>query len=60
MKKKTVVYRVSRRSGQSVLEYALIIAVVVASLMAMNAYVQRSVQANLKTLEDQINVNPIP
>jgi len=46
------------RQGQSILEYALIIAVVVAALMAMSVYVQRSVQANLKTVEDQINAEP--
>ncbi len=47
-----------KEKGQSVLEYALIIAVIVSALMAMNVYVQRSVQSNLKTLEDQINANP--
>ncbi len=41
--------------AQSTLEYAMIIAVVVTALMAMSIYVQRSVQANLKTVEDQIN-----
>lgn len=43
------------RRGQSALEYALIIAVVVAALIAMSVYVRRSVQANLKMIEDQIN-----
>ena len=46
------------RRGQSTLEYALIIFAVVAALVAMNTYVQRSVQANLKTIEDQINAQP--
>lgn len=44
--------------GQSILEYALLVAVVVAALMAMNTYVQRSIQANLKVIEDQINAEP--
>lgn len=44
-----------RRKGQSILEYALIISVVVAALAAMSIYVQRSAQANLKVIEDQIN-----
>jgi len=44
--------------AQSILEYALIVAVVVAALTAMSVYVQRSVQANLKTVEDQINAEP--
>jgi len=48
---------VSKR-GQSILEYALIISVVVASLVAMSIYVQRSAQANLKVIEDQINAQP--
>ncbi len=46
------------RQGQSLLEYTTIIAVVVAALSAMTLYVQRSVQANLKIMEDQINANP--
>jgi len=41
--------------GQSILEYTLIIAVVVAALTAMSIYVQRSAQANLKVIENQIN-----
>ena len=41
--------------GQTALEYALFIAVVSAALIAMNGYVRRSIQANLKMLEDNIN-----
>ena len=44
--------------GQSILEYALIISVVVAALAAMSIYVQRSAQANLRVIEDQINAKP--
>lgn len=47
-----------RRKGQSILEYALLIAVVAAAFVAMQAYVNRAVQANLKSLEDQINESP--
>ena len=43
--------------AQSTLEYALIIMAVVAALTAMSKYVQRSVQANLKMIEDQINAS---
>jgi len=50
--------KISGRQGQSIIEYALIIAVVVAALTAMSVYVQRSVQANLKMVEEQINANP--
>ncbi|MDD2927401.1 MAG: hypothetical protein PHE30_00935 [Candidatus Omnitrophica bacterium] len=48
-------YMAARNKGQSILEYALIISVVVAALAAMSIYVQRSAQANLKVIEDQIN-----
>lgn len=44
-----------KKRAQSTLEYAMIIAIVATALMAMSIYVQRSVQANLKTVEDQIN-----
>lgn len=43
------------KKGQSFLEYALIIAVVTAAITAMNTYVQRSIQANLKMIEDKVN-----
>ena len=45
----------SPTSGQSTLEYAVFIAVVVAALVAMQLYVRRSIQANLKQLENQLN-----
>jgi Flp pilus assembly pilin Flp len=46
------------KKAQSVLEYALIISVVAAAMMAMSVYVQRSVQSNLKTLEERVNAEP--
>ncbi len=48
--------RLMGKQGQSTLEYALIIGVVVAALVAMSVYVRRAIQANLKLIEDQINV----
>ena len=42
--------------GQAALEYAFFIAVVAAALIAMQLYVRRSIQANLKSLEEEINV----
>lgn len=45
--------------GQSSLDYAVFIAVVAAALVAMQLYVRRSIQANLKTLEDQINAEAL-
>ena len=43
------------RQGQSTLEYAIFTAVVAAALVGMQTYVRRSIQANLKTMEDRIN-----
>ena len=45
--------------GQSTLEYAVFIAVVAAALISMNVYIRRSIQANLKSLEDQINAEAV-
>ena len=42
------------RKAQASLDYAVFIAVVAAALIAMQVYVRRSIQANLKLLEDQI------
>ena len=41
------------------MEYAMFIAVFVAALVTMAAYIRRSMQANLKTVEDQINTSAI-
>ena len=43
------------KRGQSMLEYAFVIVVVAAALLAMSTYVQRSINANLKVIEDQVN-----
>lgn len=45
----------SKARGQSTLEYGVFIAVVAAALVGMQVYVRRAIQANLKTLEQQIN-----
>ena len=50
----------SSAQAQSTLEYAVFIAVVAAALIGMQTYVRRSIQANLKTVEDQINAEAIP
>jgi len=42
------------KRGQSTLEYAVIIAVVVAGLIAMQAYVKRGLQGKLKQASDDI------
>ena len=45
-----------RAPGQSTVEYAIFVAVVAAAVTAMSLYVRRAVQANLKALEREINV----
>lgn len=45
--------------AQSTLEYSLFAAVVASALIAMSVYVRRSIQANLKTLEDQVNAQAL-
>ena len=45
--------------AQGFLEYAIIIAVVSGALIAMSLYVRRSVQANLKVIEDQVNYEAV-
>lgn len=46
--------RLRKKFGQSAIEYAMIIGVIAIALVAMNVYVQRSAQANLKLIEEQI------
>lgn len=46
------------KTGQSTLEYAFIVTVVVAALTAMSLYVQRAMQANLRAIENQVNAAP--
>ncbi len=43
-----------KRTGQSTLEYALIIAVVIAALIAIQVYMRRSVTGRLRSSSDQI------
>ena len=42
------------KKGQSTLEYAIIIAVVVAALLAMQVYIKRGVQGKLRSSTDDI------
>lgn len=51
--------RSSALTGQSTLEYAVFTAVVAAALMAMNVYVRRAIQANLKQVQDQVNAEAV-
>ena len=45
--------------GQSLLEYVMIVLAVIAALTTMSLYVRRSVQANFKLIENQVNANPV-
>lgn len=47
-----------KKKGQSLLEYALLISAVAAAFIAMQTYVRRAVNANLKSLQDQLNETP--
>lgn len=43
-----------RDKAQSILEYCIVIACIIASLVAMSIYVKRGIQGRLKTLSDSI------
>jgi len=45
---------ISKKRGQSTLEYALIIAVVIAALIALQAYIRGGVSGRLKASTDDI------
>ena len=57
-------YRMIHRSrrkinkAQTVIEYAILISVVAIAFVAMKTYVERSVNANIKLIEEQINAEP--
>lgn len=46
------------KRAQSVVEYALLIAVVALAFTAMHIYAQRAVQANFKMIENRVNAGP--
>ncbi len=48
-----------RAPGQSAMEYGFFVAVVAAALLAMGTYIRRSIQANLKVMEGQVNAEAI-
>ena len=45
------------KRGQNTLEYAVLIAIVAAAVVAMQTYVRRAIQANLKNVEQEINAS---
>jgi len=48
-----------KRKFQSIIEYVLLVGIVAAALVAMTVYVQRATQANLKLIEEQLNLYAI-
>jgi uncharacterized protein (UPF0333 family) len=48
------VKKMFKRKGQSTLEYAIIVAVVVGALLAMQHYVKRGYQGRLKSASDEM------
>lgn len=46
---------VFNKTGQSTIEYAILIAVIVAALIGMQTYIRRSIQYRLKQVEDALN-----
>jgi Flp pilus assembly pilin Flp len=44
----------NKRKGQSTLEYAVLIVIIIAALLAMNTYIKRGVQGRFKQAADDI------
>ena len=42
------------KTAQSILEYALLFAIISAALLAMNIYVKRAMNARLKTIQAEL------
>ena len=44
----------NKKKGQSTLEYAVLIVIIIAALLAMNQYIKRGLQGRLKSATDDI------
>jgi Flp pilus assembly pilin Flp len=44
--------RLKKRTGQNLIEYAIIVAVVASAMLAMSTYVFRSVQATQQSIQE--------
>lgn len=44
--------------AQTVIEYAILISIVAIAFVTMKTYVERSVNANIKLIEEQLNAEP--
>lgn len=47
--------KLSRKSGQSIIEYAVLLAVVATAVVAMYTYLNRTVQGRLKVIESAVS-----
>jgi hypothetical protein len=47
-----------KNKAQSLIEYSVLLAVVIAAFLAMRVYVERAAQANLKLMEEKANAQP--
>ena len=45
------------KKGQNIIEYAIVVALVSAAMIAMSTYVFRSVQATQKMVEEEFAIN---
>jgi type II secretory pathway component PulJ len=45
--------RVTRKSGQNLIEYAIVVAVVISAMLAISTYVYRSVQATQQVIQKE-------
>lgn len=50
-------HRIRNEKGQNIIEYAMVIALVSAAVIAMSTYVYRSVQATQKMIEEEFRDN---
>ena len=48
----------NNNKAQAVIEYAILIGIVAIAFVTMKTYVERSVNANIKLIEEQINAEP--
>ncbi len=53
-----MIKRKNNNKAQAVIEYAILIGIVAMAFVAMKTYVERSVNANIKLIEEQINAEP--
>lgn len=59
IQQRLVLITLRSKKAQSILEYAIFASVIVAALMTMATYVKRSIQANLKQVEERVNAEAV-